>query len=333
MPKRFKIFIIILGIAFLGLFFGSLFFKKSVKQDNSKADKIVLSEEKGSIMLEKDKYGSIVNPDLKYCNAFPERRKKDFPKLGERAGIAVLFDHQGARKALYKKNINKKLEIASLTKMMTAMVAVDNYKLNKVVTISKKAVSTPEETGRLSPGEKISINGLLKLALMVSSNDAAYALSEVMGEGKFVDMMNEKAQKIGMQNTHFENSHGLDSKNHYSTAGDLALMTDYCLLHYPEIWQILGKKQDIIKGRDYLGGTVTHWPNNTNKLLGQEYVLGGKTGYTDKAGDAMILAMKAPGVVDGNVILVLLGMGVAERIPRTQNLYDWVVWGWNWGDN
>ena len=332
MSKGIKIIVILFPVAFLGLFLGSLFFKKTIKQNSYETESFVLSKnnQKKEILLKKDESGIVINSDLKYCNIFPKKRKNYFPTLKEKAGIAILFDQHGRAKELYKKNIKKKLPIASLTKMMTAMVVVDNYDLNKIVKISKKAVSTPEETGRLSPGEKISIRGLLKLALMVSSNDAASALSEIMGEKIFLDLMNKKAKEIGMVNTHFENPHGLDGKNHYSTAEDLALMTHYCLVNYPEIWRILEKKQDIIKGYDHLGGVVTHWPNNTNKLLGEKYVLGGKTGYTDKAGDAMILAMKAPGVVEGNVVLVLLGLGVAERIPRTKNLYDWVRWGWNW---
>ena len=335
MSKRIKIFIILIFVILGGIFFVSLFFKKSVKQENSKVESFVLAENNennGGNILKDEKNKFSINSKLKYCNFFPKKRKKYSLKLRDKAGIAVLFDRQGRTKILYQKNIKKRLPIASLTKMMTAMVVVDNYDLNKIVTVSKKAISTPEETGKLSPGEKISVKGLLDLALLVSSNDAAAALAEIMGEKKFVQLMNEKAEKIGLENTHFENPHGLNAKNHYSTAEDLVLLTHYSLVNYPQIWEILGEKQDVIKTYDPAGRIITHCPNNTNKLLGEDYVLGGKTGYTEEAGDSMILAMKAPGAAEGDIVLVLLGLGVAERIPRTKNLYDWLRWSWDWGE-
>ena len=326
MPSKKKVFVILIisVFAIVGLVF--LFsIKKEIKQEDIGKDNLISSPEGGG------QESSFLVPH-KYCNFFPKRRRENYnPKLGEKSAIAILFDHQGSRKILYEKNIQKKLPIASLTKMMTAIVTIDNYDLNKVVTVTKKAVATPEETGRLTPGEKISVRGLLKLALLVSSNDAAAALSQIMGEAKFVKLMNEKADEIGLKNTHFRDPHGLDCRN-VSSAEDLAILTQYAIIHYPEMLEILGKKQEIVKSSNHLGQNIDHWANNTNKLLSEDYVIGGKTGYTDEAGDTMILAMKAPGVVEGNVILVLLGLRVAERIPRTKNLYDWVMWGWNWGD-
>lgn len=317
-----KKYIILVVILFCGLFIFSLFFKRDIKQESNKSDSSKLVSGGGEIN----------NIEQKYCNFFPKRRRLDYkPELNEKGAIAVFFDERGQKKVLYQKNKEKKMPIASLTKLMTAVIAVENYDLQKTVKVSKKAVATLEETGKLRPGERITIGGLLDLALLVSSNDAAAALAEQMGEEKFVKLMNKKAEEIGMKNTKFANPHGLDNKNNYSTAEDLAFLTQYSLIYYPRIWETLSKKQKIIRSEDHLGSSIEHCANNTNKLLAKDYVLGGKTGYTDKAGDAMILAMEAPGIAEGKVVLVLLGLGVAERIPRTENLYDWVMWGWDWG--
>lgn len=323
MKRNAKFFIGRLIILFIFLFLFSLFFKKETKEENSKNITLLA---KGEIKEEKD-----LTQSQKYCNFFPKRRREDYnPQLNEKAGIAVLFDKTGKENILYKKNTQEKLPIASLTKLMTAIVVFDNYDLENTVEVSQTAINAAEETGKLRPGERISIGGLLDLALMVSSNDAAQALSEVMGPEKFVKEMNKKAENIGLSNTHFSSAHGLETEN-YSTAEDLAMLTQYSIVHYPKIWKILGKQQTTITGTDPAGNEIVHSPNNTNKLLSQDYVLGGKTGYTEEAGDTMILAMESPGIADGNIVLVLLGLGVSERMPRIKNFYDWIMWGWNWG--
>jgi D-alanyl-D-alanine carboxypeptidase len=322
MSKKSK-FLLFLIVGFTIFFVVSLFSKKEVKDITSQKNNNIFANDQ------------ITTESLfahKYCSFLPKKNNKfNLQKLNEKAAIAVFFDHRGKAKILYKKNENKKLKMASLTKMMTAIIVVDKYDLQKKVKITKKAASTFGEEGRLLSGETISIESLLKLLMLVSCNDAATALSEVMGEKKFMAAMNDKATEIGLNNTHFANPHGLDQNGHYSTAEDLALLTEYSLTHYPKIWEILSIKETFVKGRNFMGQTIDHWAPNSNKLVGQDFVLGGKTGYTDAAGDAMILAMKAPGAVEGNVVMVLLGLGVAEKMPRTQNMYDWVVWGWNWG--
>lgn len=324
MKKNIKFFIGGVLVILLVFFIASLFLKKEIRQGSSKDQTILLSEEvtKDTKFFKKQQY----------CDFFPKRRRENYNlQLNEKAGIAVFFDKKGEKNILYQKNIKEKLPIASLTKLMTAIIVFDNYDLDKVVEISKSAVDTPEEVGRLIVGEKISIWGLLNLALLVSSNDAAQALAEVIGPEKFVEMMNKKTQEIGLFNTHFSDAHGLSNGN-YSTAEDLVLLTQYSIIHYPQIWKILRERQMTIIGTDSLGREIVHSPNNTNKLLGEDYVFGGKTGYTNEAGDTMILAMNSPGIVEGDIVLVLLGLGVAERIPRTKNFYDWVRWGWNWGE-
>jgi D-alanyl-D-alanine carboxypeptidase len=186
----------------------------------------------------------------------------------------------------------------------------------------------------LQPGEIITIEGLLDLSLLVSSNDATSALAEVMGEDKFVELMNKKAKEIGLLNTHFVNSHGLDEKDHQnnlSSAYDLALMTQYSILHYPKIWEILGQTEKDVIGYNTIGREIVHHPRNVSRdLLSKEGILGGKTGYTEDAGETMILAMKAPGNVRGNIVIVILGVGIGERIQKAVQLYNWVRSAYIW---
>ncbi len=269
------------------------------------------------------------------AESFPIRNPKA-PEinLNEKAGIAVLFTPDGKEKILYKKNINQRLPFASLTKIMTAMVVIDNYPLDKEVTISREAVQTLGESGRLSVGERISIRGLLDLSLLVSSNDAASALAEVMGERKFVRAMNEKAKEIGLLNTSFVNPHGLDEEDHnnnLSSAYELAKMTEYSIQHYPLIWKILGTKEKDVIGKDSSGREILHHPRNVARvLLDKEGILGGKTGYTEDAGETMILVGKPFGKVKGNIVIVILGVGIGERLQKSEQLYNWLKTAYIW---
>lgn len=266
-----------------------------------------------------------------FYNFYPQRNIKiPPPNLGEKAGIAIFFPESGGRRILYRKNITKKMAFASLTKLMTAMVASDIYSPQKMVTVSRSAVATLGESGRLSPGEKISVEGLLSLALLVSSNDASTALAEILGYKKFVNLMNKKAKEIGLLNTHFENPHGLDEKGHFSTPLDLALMTRYSIIHYKKIWKILATKEKDIISYDYLGRQIIHHAKNTNKLLTKEGIIGGKTGYTEEAGDAMILACNPPGKAKGKIIIVLLGLPFGERLKKSYELYLWIKKAYFW---
>jgi len=272
--------------------------------------------------------GSISEFD-KTDNVLPIRNLKELsPDLEETAGIAVLFTKDRNGSILYQKNIDKRLPIASLTKLMTAMIVIDKYPLEKEIIVSQEDVWTEGESGRLSPGEKTSIKNLLYLSLLVSSNDAASTLARVIGEKKFVELMNEKVKEIGLLNTHFANSHGLDDKENFSTAKDLAILTQYSLVNYPSLWEILKIEEIDLFSQDHLGRQILHHVRNTNKLLSEPYVLGGKTGYTQEAKDTMILVSKAPGKVEGNIVLVILG--VDNRIQRTKTLYDWILKAWRW---
>ncbi|MGB4253806.1 MAG: serine hydrolase [Minisyncoccales bacterium] len=321
MKKAFFIFILIVVIILISLFFIFPFKKNEDDQtiNAAQVSKLLTEEEKNNIS---------------FSSFFPIR-EEDFwiPQLGEKAGLVVLFSPYGKENILYEKNIEEQLPIASLTKIMTAMVVIDNYPLDKEVEISEKAIKTLGKSS-LCSGEKMTVENLLNLALLVSSNDATSALAEIMGEERFVKSMNEKAKEIGLLNTFFVNPHGLDEddhKNNISSAYDLAIMTQYSLLHYPKIWEILGKSEKNIIGYDSLGREMVHYARNVSwELLLRDNILGGKTGYTEDAGETMIVVMKAPGIVKGNIVMVILGVGIGERIPKSIQLYNWVYNAYKW---
>lgn len=298
-------------------------------------------------ILQSDEINNLQNKD----EYFPERNREILePELGERAGVAILFvpkknisrkiigDYN--EKILYQKNINEKLPIASLTKIMTAMVAMDSYSLDKKTKISREAVDVETDIGKLVVNEELLISDLLDLSLLVSSNDAAAALVEVIGENKFISLMNEKAKQLQLQNTYFVNPHGLDendNNNNQSTAYDLAKLSNYSILNYPNIWEVLRIREKNIFGSDNLGNKIEHYLRNSlllhydgKSLLDDERFLGGKTGYTDNALDTIILAAKAPGNIEGNVIIVLLGAPIGERVSKGKLLYDWIEKGYMW---
>ncbi len=146
------------------------------------------------------------------------------------AKAAAVIDVQSGR-ILYEKNAGKQMRIASLTKIMTAIVAIENGDLKEKVKVKPRAVGVEGSSIYLKPGEEIPLEHLLYGLMLRSGNDAAVAIAEHVGgsmEG-FVYKMNEKAEYLGLENTHFRNPHGLDAPQHYSSAEDLARLTAYAL--------------------------------------------------------------------------------------------------------
>jgi len=223
----------------------------------------------------------------------------------------VLVDGETGR-ILWEKNSNTKRPMASTTKMMTAVLAIENVSLNDVVTTSTLAADAGEAEMYLSPGEKITVERILYGVLLKSGNDAAVALAEHVGgsvEG-FMKMMNEKAEILGAKRTHFLNPTGLEQEGHYSTAGDLALIARYCLQN-EKFAEIVATKEHTVP-----------WPNNPyprtfinhNKLLLKyDYVDGVKTGYTKKAGYCLVAS-----VTKGKKRLI----SVVLNAPTSKNCYE-----------
>lgn len=208
------------------------------------------------------------------------------PKLNSKIGL--VFD-RNSKTILYEKNGLKQVPMASTTKIMTAIVVLENANLNDIVTISKKAAGTGGSRLGLKTNDKITVHDLLYGLMLKSGNDAAVALAEHVGgeiEG-FAELMNEKAQILGLVNSHFVTPHGLDQEKHYTTAYELACMADYAL-NIPKFREIVNSKSYniTINARSSLIG-------NTNELLGSMLgVYGVKTGFTNGAGRCLVTACK-----------------------------------------
>ena len=202
---------------------------------------------------------------------------------------------------LYEKDAYSKCAMASTTKILTGIIIIENCDLKEEVEISKKAANTGGSTLGIKEGQKITVEGLLYGLLLRSGNDTAVALAEYVGGSveEFSKIMNKKAKDIGLKNSNFVTPHGLDDDNHYTTAYDLAILTNYAL-NNKTFLKIVGTKQISVN----IGGNQRSL-NNTNELLGVvKGVYGVKTGFTGNAGRCLVSACKRD---DLDVIVVVLG--------------------------
>lgn len=223
---------------------------------------------------------------------------KSKPELNSR--VALIYDRSSGR-ILYNKNGNKQTPMASTTKIMTAIIVLEKSNLKDVVTIDSKAAGTGGSRLGLKKNDKITVNDLLYGLMLRSGNDAAIALAQHVAGGvsEFSNLMNQKATELGLINTHFEVPHGLDMKGHYTTAYELAKITDYAL-KIDKIKEIVGTKSYTITINGY-SKTIS----NTNELLGNlEGVYGVKTGFTNGAGRCLVTSCKKG---DLDIITVVIG--------------------------
>lgn len=211
---------------------------------------------------------------------------------GVSARNAVLIEQQTGR-ILYSKQANEPEKIASITKIMTALLAIESGKMKETVSVSNTAVRTEGSAIYLKAGQKVKLEDLVYGLMLRSGNDAAQAIAEHVGGSTdgFVYLMNEKAQEIGMKNTHFSNPSGLDGDgNHYSSAYDMALLTRYAMQN--EIFQkIFGTERYQSEAWDY------PWHNKHRLLTSMyKYATGGKTGFTKKAGRTLVTTASKDGL-------------------------------------
>lgn len=234
--------------------------------------------------------------------------------------IALIYDRASGR-ILYEKNGNKQTPMASTTKIMTAIVVLENANLTDVVTISSKAAGIGGSRLGLKKNDKITVNDLLYGLMLRSGNDAAIALAIHVGgsvEG-FAEMMNNKAKELGLVNSHFVVPHGLDNDGHYTTAYELAKIADYALN--------IDKFKEIVSTRNttiYINGYAKAI-NNTNQLLGSvSGVYGVKTGFTNGAGRCLVTACKRD---DLDVITVIIGANTTKQ--RTSDTIKLIQYAYN----
>jgi len=231
--------------------------------------------------------------------------------------IIALEITNSEKNAVLQKNISRQLPMASLTKVMTAVIVTENLKNDEVITIGKSAVQTEGNAGDLIVGEKLSSLDLLKIMLIVSSNDAAVAFQEhfTLKQMNLIKMMNEKAVLLEMENTYFTNPNGLDDIAHYSTAEDFAKLGAY-ITKNELIMEIISKKSEAVNSLDH---KISHYLLSNNQLLHENFeeVIGGKTGYTKNAGGCMLSILE----IEGKKFITVV-LGSDDRFRETEKIIE-----------
>ena len=216
-------------------------------------------------------------------------------------GAVLIEASSGA--VVYQKNQDLRLPMASTTKIMTALVAIESLPLDTLVTVTEESVGVEGSSIYLTAGEVLTLEDLLYALLLESANDAAetIAIAVAGSVAAFADLMNQKATFLGLSSTHFVNPHGLDAEDHYTTAAELATLT-VAALENPDFRRICATKRHVIPLQGENGARVLI---NHNRLLSSyEGCIGVKTGYTKKTGRCLVSAAERDGV---RLVAVTLG--------------------------
>lgn len=254
----------------------------------------------------RDVYSNDFMEDEPFTETFsnPESNVAAYPKIDSAA--AIVMDTISGR-VLYEKNAYSKRSVASTTKIITAILAIEKGNLEDKVAVSKRAASIRGSNIGLKQGQVYTLRELLYGLLLNSGNDAAIAIAEYIGgtvEG-FAEMMNSKAAMIGARSSHFISPHGLDMEGHYSTAYDLALIARYALRN-PVFSEIVSAKTAVISNKSL---------HNTNEMLSAYPGADGvKTGYTGKAGRCLVTS-----ATRDNWRIISVVLGCPSRYKRAQS--------------
>jgi D-alanyl-D-alanine carboxypeptidase (penicillin-binding protein 5/6) len=237
------------------------------------------------------------------------------PDLTIPSGLLTTMDGR----VLWARDPDSRRAMASTTKIMTAVVAIEQAGLDDTVTVDKTAATVGQSSMGLVLGEKFSMGELLKGVLVQSGNDAATLVAEHVGGTVpgFVEMMNAKAAALDLRNTHYANPHGLDQAGHYTSATDLATLARYAM-RVPVFRQIVGTYKVNVRSDRY-----THVLQNHNDLLkSYKGAEGIKTGWTDDAGYCVVVAAKR-----GGIELVGVVMGASNEVDRARQAKKLLDWG------
>jgi len=243
------------------------------------------------------------------------------PLINAESSLAIDVE---TNKILFSKGAYKKRQIASITKLMTAILAVEHLEMDEIVEVSRESSLAIGSSMNLFATEKLRVEALLKGVLVKSANDAAFALAEKVSgtEREFVDLMNEKAKELGLFNTHFTNCIGLDSYKNHSTAFDVYLLAKEAF-KIDKIKEMVALTEATVKnqnGREY-------YLKSTNKNLNSFLnIIGGKTGTTDAAGESLVNLLKTKD--NHEVIIVLLNS--PRRFSEAKILGEWIERAYRW---
>jgi len=230
------------------------------------------------------------------------------------AKASLLLDYSSGV-VLWRQNEEEKLPPASLTKLMTALIVLEEMDPEQIITVGN--VENYGQVMGLLTDEQIRVGDLLEALLIFSANDAAYALADAYPGGRqvFISRANVRAQELGLKNTHFVNPNGEDNPNHYSTARDLARLAQR-LWRFEEFRQIVSQSQKTVCA---VNGLACHSLSTTDALLGQfPGLIGGKTGFTEQAGECFLSFWELDGIKLLSVVL-----GSSDRFGDTQKLLQW----------
>ena len=229
---------------------------------------------------------------------------------------AYLVQNSGTGEVLASRDARERLPMASITKLMTAVVALERASLDDVATISSRTAAVGESTINLRPGERVTLRELIRAALIQSANDAANAIAAFVGRGsvsRFVALMNARARQLGLADTHFANPDGLDAPDHYSSARDVTKLARVAM-HKPFVRETVRLVEAEAAGR-----RLHTW----NDLLSTfPSLIGVKTGHTNDAGWSEVAAARRGGVT---IYATLLGGSTREG--RNADLAGLLAWG------
>lgn len=218
---------------------------------------------------------------------------------------------------VYSKNADLVMPMASLTKIMTGIVVIENAEIDSVVTIDPAACGIEGSSIYLTPGERLTVKELLYALLLESANDAATALAIAVSGSveEFTVLMNDKAEQLCLSSSHFTNPHGLDDEKHYSTAADLAILCDHAMKNETFAEIVTTKKTDIPYKENKTGRLLV----NHNRLLSSyEGCIGVKTGFTKRSGRCLVSAAKRDGVT-----LIAVTLNAPNDWNDHKTLFDW----------
>ncbi len=243
----------------------------------------------------------------------PQSQNLPLPQTSARN---IFIIDRNSKIVLYQKNADQQVFPASTTKMMTALVVLDNFPLDRTITVTQ-SYPIGQHVG-FKPGETLTVEQLLYALLVQSGNDAAEILAENFPGGRptFINAMNKKAVELSLIHTQFTNPTGIDESGHYSSAVDLARLA-IAALKNPEFARIVSTENTIV---------ATHVLTNVNQLLGKiPGVLGVKTGFTDGAGQSLVTLVNR----DGHPVIMVV-LGSLDRFGDSEKLINWVYSNFNW---
>lgn len=307
MPVLYTIAILILSVSFLTRFPKALDLVQTTVSASNIPANVILSQ------------GEVVTERNQLSNPVPESRQIPPPAL---TATASLVEDLDSSSLLFVKNPNARVPIASTTKIVTALVGVEHYKANDVLTVPNLK-DVPGSAMGVKEGEKLTFRSLLYGLLLNSGNDAAYTIAANFPGGKeaFMAAMNQRAASLGLTDTHFDNPAGFDSPYHYSSASDLSKLA-VLASQDSQIARVVSTKQTEVASVDKL---TIHPLKNLNRLLDEPGVLGIKTGTTPQAKENLV------GLVErgGHTLLTVI-LGSDDRFGETDKLINWAYSNFVW---